>query len=138
PIAALGTITILVAFLVAAYAAAAGAIGNAQRRRRLVTSSVQALYGFFALMMLASALMIYAFVTHDYTIKYVAHYSDTTMPLSYKITAYWGGLDGSMLFWVAVLSTFAAIAVRANAQRHRDMIGYVVAVIMAVQLFFLA
>src|SRR5690606_18868173 len=44
----------------------------------------------------------------------------------------------SMLFWVAVLSTFAAIAVRANAQRHRDMIGYVVAVIMAVQLFFLA
>ena len=87
---------------------------------------------------LASALLIYAFVTHDYTIKYVAHYSDTSMPLSYKITAYWGGLDGSLMFWCSVLSIFSAIAVRTNAARHRDMIGYVVAVIMVVQLFFLA
>ena len=138
PIAALGTLTILVAFVVAAYAATAGLVGNAQRRRRLVTSSVHALYGFFALMMLASALLIYAFVTHDYTIKYVAHYSDTTMPLSYKITAYWGGLDGSLMFWVSVLSAFSAIAVKVNAKRHRDMIGYVVFVIMVVEVFFLA
>jgi cytochrome c-type biogenesis protein CcmF len=138
PIAALGTITLLAAFVVAAYAGAAGLIGNVQRRRRLVTSSVFALYGFFGLMMMASALLIYAFVTHDYSIKYVQHYSDTSMPLAYKITAYWGGLDGSLMFWVSVLATFSAIAVRANAERHRDMIGYVVAVIMAVQLFFLA
>jgi cytochrome c-type biogenesis protein CcmF len=138
PIAALGTIALLAAFVVAGYALAAGAIGNAQRRRRLVTSSVQALYGFFALMMMASALLVYAFVTHDYTIKYVQHYSDTSMPLAYKITAYWGGLDGSLMFWVSVLAAFSAVAVRANSKRHRDMIGYVVAVIMAVQLFFLA
>ncbi len=138
PTAALGTIALLAAFVVAAYALAAGVIGNAQRRRGLVTSSVYSLYGFFALMMMASALLIYAFVTHDYTIKYVHHYSDTSMPLAYKITAYWGGLDGSLMFWVSVLATFSAIAVKANAERHRDMIGYVVAVIMAVQLFFLA
>ncbi len=138
PIAALGTIALLAAFLVAAYATAAGAIGTAQRRRRLVQSSVNALYAFTAIMGLASALLIYAFVTHDYTIKYVAHYSDTSMPLAYKITAYWGGLDGSLMFWVAVLAGFSAIAVRSNAVRHRDMIGYVVAVVMVVQLFFLA
>ncbi|HWM86893.1 MAG TPA: cytochrome c-type biogenesis CcmF C-terminal domain-containing protein [Kofleriaceae bacterium] len=137
PVAALGTIALLAAFVVAAYAAAAGVIGNAQRRRRLVTSSVYSLYGFFALMMMASALLIYAFVTHDYTIKYVQHYSDTSMPLAYKITAYWGGLDGSLMFWVSVLAAFSAVAIKANAERHRDMIGYVVAVIMAVQLFFL-
>jgi len=138
PIARLGTVTIWAAFLVAGYAGAAGLIGNVQRRRRLVTSAVHALYGFFGLMMVASALLIYAFVTHDYSIKYVAHYSDTTMPLAYKITAYWGGLDGSLMFWSSVLATFSAIAVRSNSERHRDMIGYVVAVIMAVQLFFLA
>ena len=138
PIAALGTISLLAAFLVAAYAVAAGAIGNTQNRRRLVQSSVNALYAFTAIMGLASALLIYAFVTHDYTIKYVAHYSDTSMPLAYKITAYWGGLDGSLMFWVAVLAGFSAVAVRTNASRHRDTIGYVVAVVMVVQLFFLA
>ncbi|HWN70877.1 MAG TPA: cytochrome c biogenesis protein CcsA, partial [Haliangium sp.] len=137
PIAAFGSVVLLFAFLVAAYAAASGIVGNAQHRRRLVTSSVYALYGFFALMMLASALMIYAFVTHDYTIKYVARYSDVAMPLWYKITAYWGGLDGSLMFWVAVLSAFAAVSVWVNHARHRDMIGYVVAVIMLAQIFFL-
>ena len=137
PIAALGTVVLLFAFLVAAYAAASGILGNTQHRRRLVTSSVYALYGFFGLMTLASALMIYAFVTHDYTIKYVAQYSDVAMPIWYKITAYWGGLDGSLMFWVAVLSAFAAASVWVNHERHRDMIGYVVAVIMLAQLFFL-
>ncbi len=137
PVAALGKLTLLVAFLVAAYAAGAGIVGNAQERRRLVSSSVYALYAFFALLLFASALIVYAFVTHDYTIKYVAHYSDTSMPLSYKIAAYWGGLDGSLLFWVFVLAVFSAIAVRVNHARNRDMIGYVVGVIMVVQLFFL-
>ena len=138
PIAALGTVTLLIAYVVAAYAAATGIIGNAQKRRRLVNSSVYASYAFFALMMVASALMVYAFVTHDYTIKYVSRYSDTSMPLSYKITAYWGGLDGSLMFWVAVLSAFTAVAVAVNRKRHSDMIGYVVATIMIVQLFFLS
>jgi cytochrome c-type biogenesis protein CcmF len=137
PIAALGSIVLLFAFVVAAYGAASGILGNAQHRRRLVTSSVYSLYAFFGLMMLASALMIYAFVTHDYTIKYVSQYSDVSMPIWYKITAYWGGLDGSLMFWVAVLSAFAAVSVRVNHARHRDMIGYVVAVIMLAQIFFL-
>jgi hypothetical protein len=61
PIAVLGTLARLCAFAVAAYAGVAGAIGNLQHRRRLVSSAVQALYGFCALMMLASALLIYAF-----------------------------------------------------------------------------
>jgi cytochrome c-type biogenesis protein CcmF len=138
PVALLGTITLLIAFLVAAYSATAGIIGNLKERRRLVSSSVYSLYAFFGLMMLASALMIYAFISHDYSIKYVYRYSDTSMPIYYKITAYWGGLDGSLMFWVSVLAVFSAIAIRANAHRHRDMIGYVVAVIMLVQLFFLA
>ena len=138
PIAALGTLTLLVAFLVAAYAVTAGFIGNAKENRRLVGSSVYALYGFFALMMLASARIIFGFVSHDYSIKYIARYSDTTMPLHYKIASYWGGLDGSLMFWVSVLAAFAATAVRANHRKHKDMIGYVVGVIMLVQLFFLA
>ena len=138
PIEVVGTVSLLVAFLVAAWCIAAGIAGNARHNRRLVLSAVYGLYGFFALVSLASALIVYAMVTHDYTIKYVALNSDTSMSLSYKITAFWGGLDGSLLFWVFVLATFSAIAVRVNQNRHRDMIGYVVATIMVVQIFFLA
>jgi len=130
--------TLLLGYLIAAYAVVTGLVGNAQKRVRLVQSSVNALYAYSGLMLLASALMIYAFITHDYTIRYVYHYSDTSMPLSYKITAYWGGLNGSMLFWVFVLGMFSAVAVAMNRKRHRDMIGFVVGTIMVVQLFFLS
>src|SRR3954470_23831960 len=138
PIALVGTFTLLVAYLVAAWCVAAGIAGNARKSRRLVTSSVYGLYGFAALIGLSSALIIYAFVSHDFSIKYVAATSKTTMPTAYKITAFWGGLDGSLLFWVLVLALFSTVAIVVNHKRHRDMIGYVVGTIMVVQIFFLS
>lgn len=138
PIAALGSVALLAAFLVAAYGAAAGIYGNYRGKARLIRSSVLALYSLCAIMMLASALIIYAFVSHDFSIKYVALYSDTSMPLFYKITSYWGGLDGSLMFWVSVLAVFSTIAVAMNRRRHADMIGYVAGTIFLIQLFFLA
>jgi cytochrome c-type biogenesis protein CcmF len=138
PIALVGTIALLAAYATAAWCVASGIAGNARQSRRLVNSAVYGLYGFAALVGLASALLIYAFVTHDYAIKYVAAVSDTSMETWYKVTAFWGGLDGSLLFWVLVLSLFSAVAVLINHRRHRDMIGYVVATIMVVQVFFLS
>jgi cytochrome c-type biogenesis protein CcmF len=60
------------------------------------------------------------------------------MPFFYKITAYWGGLDGSLMFWSSVLALFSAVAVKMNHKRHPEIIGYVVATICFVQAFFLA
>jgi len=138
PIALVGTITLLAAYLIGAWCVAAGIAGNARKSRGLVNSSIYGLYAFAALVGLASALLIYAFVTHDFSIKYVAHTADVTMSIWYKVTAFWGGLDGSLLFWVLVLGLFSTVAVAMNAKRHRDMIGYVVATIMVVQVFFLS
>src|SRR5205814_1744025 len=69
PIALVGTITLLAAYLTAAWAFAAGIAGNARKSRRLVNASVYGLYGFAALVALSATLMIYAFVTHDFAIK---------------------------------------------------------------------
>jgi cytochrome c-type biogenesis protein CcmF len=88
-------------------------------------------------MTVASTIIIYAFVAGDYSIKYVQRYSDSAQPLFYKLTAYWGGLDGSIMFWVFMLSLFGSAAVYMNRERHRELIPYVVAVIAAVQMFFL-
>ncbi|MDX2090191.1 MAG: cytochrome c-type biogenesis CcmF C-terminal domain-containing protein [Kofleriaceae bacterium] len=138
PIALVGTISLLAAYVLAAWSVAAGIAGNVRKNGRLISSSVYALYGFAALISLASALMIYAFLTHDFSIKYVAYNSDVSMSAWSKVTALWGGLDGSLLFWVLVLALFSTVAIVMNAKRHRDMIGFVVATIMVVQLFFLS
>ncbi len=133
----LGSYTLLAAFVVCAYAIAASVAGARQRSLRLVESGIGAFYVVTALMTLASSIIIHAFVTEDYTIRYVNQYSDSVQPLFYKLTSYWGGLDGSIMFWVFLLSVFGAIAVKTNRTQQRELIPYVVAVISAVQLFFL-
>src|SRR5499433_414777 len=135
--ASLGTFLLLASFVVCSYAAVVSVVGARRRSRRLIESGVGAFYLIAALMTVASAVMINAFLTNDYTIKYVEHYSDSVQPLFYKITSYWGGLDGSIMFWVFLLSVFGSIAVYVNRERHRELIPYVVATIAVVQMFFL-
>ncbi len=133
----LGNFLLLASFVVCAYAIATSVAGARRRSRRLVESGIGAFHLITALMTVASAVMVHAFVTNDYSIKYVQRYSDTVQPLAYKIASYWGGLDGSIMFWVFLLGIFGTIAVHTNRERHRELIPYVVAVIATVEMFFL-
>ena len=81
--------------------------------------------------------MVHAFVTGDFSIKYVQRYSNAAQPLFYKLASYWGGLDGSIMFWVTLLSLFGSVAVYVNRERYRLLIPWVVAVISVVEMFFL-
>jgi cytochrome c-type biogenesis protein CcmF len=135
--AAFGTLTLLIALVVATYAGVISLIGARRGNRRFIESGRAAVYALAGVLGLSSVALVYAFVTHDYSIKYVQHYSDASSPLFYQITAYWGGLDGSILWWVFLLSVFSAIAVYTNRHRHRELLPYVVVVLMAIADFFL-
>jgi cytochrome c-type biogenesis protein CcmF len=133
----LGYFILLSAFVVCSYALGISVAGARRGSRRLVESGIGAFHLVTALMTVASMVIVHAFVTNDYSIKYVQHYSDSVQPLFYKITSYWGGLDGSIMFWVFLLAVFGSIAVHTNRERHRELIPYVVAIISATQMFFL-
>src|SRR5882672_5065140 len=133
----LGTFLLLSAFVMCAYAAVSSVVGARRGSRRLIESGIGALYLVAALMAVATAVIINAFLTDDFSIRYVAAESETLQPLFYKFTAFWGGLDGSIMFWVLLLSVFASIAVFVNKERHRELIPYVVATISTVEMFFL-
>src|SRR5712671_6454084 len=135
--ASLGSFLLLASFVACSYAAAISVVGARRRSRPLIESGIGAFYLVAALMSVASAVMINAFLTNDFSIKYVTHYSDSVQPLFYKITSYWGGLDGSIMFWVFLLSLFGSAAVYVNRESHRELIPYVVATISTVQMFFL-
>jgi cytochrome c-type biogenesis protein CcmF len=123
--------------VVSAYAIAVSVAGARRGSRSLVESGVGAFYLVAALMAVASSVIVHAFVTENYSVKYVQRYSDALQPLFYKLTSYWGGLDGSIMFWVFLLSLFGSLAVYVNRERHRELIPYVVAIISSVQVFFL-
>src|SRR6266576_1148778 len=134
---ALGTFLLLASFVVCSYAGVISVVGARRQSRRLIESGIGAFYLICAIMIAASAVMVNAFLTGDFRLKYVAHYSDSVQPILYKITSYWGGLDGSIMFWVFLLSIFGSLAVYVNRERHRELIPYVVATISVVNMFFL-
>jgi len=53
-----------------------------------------------AAVLLASGLLMYLLITHDYRLAYVYAYSDNALPLRYLISSFWGGQEGSFLLWV--------------------------------------
>lgn len=48
---------------------------------------------------LASAILLHALFWEDYRVEYVDSYTDAALPMFYRLTAFWAGQPGSMLFW---------------------------------------
>jgi len=122
---------------VALYATVASVIGGVRRKPFLVVSGQRAVYSVWVLLTLASGILVYSLMTGDFRFAYVAEHSNRSMPALYKFAAWWGGQEGSLLFWSWLLSTYAAVVVFTNRRKHRDMMPYVIAVLTAVESFFL-
>jgi cytochrome c-type biogenesis protein CcmF len=133
----LGSLAILLALCVAAYAALASVVGRVRRKPFLVVSGERAVYSIWALITLASGILVYGLLTGDFRFAYVAAHSNRTMPMLYKFAAWWGGQEGSLLFWSWLLATYSAVVAVTNRRRHRDFMPYVIGVLMTVQTFFL-
>ena len=133
----LGSLAILLAFCVAIYATLASVVGRVKRKPFLIVSGERAVFGVWVLMTLASSILVYSLMTGDFRFAYVAEHSNRAMPTLYKFAAWWGGQEGSLLFWSWLLSTYAAVVVLTNRRKHRDMMPWVIAVMTTVQTFFL-
>jgi cytochrome c-type biogenesis protein CcmF len=81
-------------------------------------------------------LLAYAFVSHDFRLRYVSRYSDRSMTTTYLLTALWGGQDGSLLWWTLLLGGYTAACVRWMRGRYRQLQPIVIATLMVVLTFF--
>jgi cytochrome c-type biogenesis protein CcmF len=133
----IGALSVLLAFCFAVYAIFASVIGKVTKRPFLVLSAERAVYSIWVLVTIAAGILIYSLMNGDYRMAYVAHYTNRAMPSVYKYTAWWGGQEGSLLFWNWLLASYGAVVVYRNQRKFREMMPYVVAVMMATQVFFL-
>jgi cytochrome c-type biogenesis protein CcmF len=62
----------------------------------------------------ASAILLRALVSRDFTLSYVTQYTDSTLPLFYTITAFWAGQAGSLLFWALVMGAASILFLFSN------------------------
>jgi cytochrome c-type biogenesis protein CcmF len=133
----IGALAILLAFCLAIYATIGSVAGKLKRNPFLILSAERAVYAVWCLITLASAILVTGLLTSDFRFSYVWQHSNRAMPLGYKFTAWWGGQEGSLLFWSWLLASYAAVVVFTNRRKHRDFMPYVIGVLASIQTFFL-
>src|SRR5512132_4672863 len=80
-------------------------------RADLLRSGERAAVGVWILITACIALMLYAFLTFDFSVRYVAMNTNRGTPFYYRITALWGALEGSIILWAWMLSLYTLIMV---------------------------
>lgn len=132
----IGALSVLIAFCLAVFAAVAAVAGKYTRRPFLVVSAERAVYAIWLLLTTASIVLVVSLMNGDYRMAYVEAHSNKAMPAIYKFTAWWGGQEGSLLFWSWILSSYSAVVVFTNRRKFRDMMPIVVAIMMTTLAFF--
>ena len=133
----IGYLALLLAFALAVYSCVASAVGARWRIGELVTSARNAVWANSILMVLAAGILVYGFLSHDYGLQYVLSHSNRAMPWYYVASAFWGGQEGSLLYWATVLGVFSGVAVFLNRRRYARLMPYVISVLSGVMAFFL-
>ena len=110
----LGALALLLAFCISVYAIVASVAGRLKNKPFLTLSGERAVLAVWLLVTTASGLLVYSLLTGDFRMAYVATHTNRAMPLFYKFAAWWGGQEGSLLFWSWILSTYGAVVVLTN------------------------
>jgi cytochrome c-type biogenesis protein CcmF len=136
--AVVGHISIVLALLCALWGVASPILSARLGHERYYTAARAAILGQFLLVALAASALIYALVTTDFSIRYVAFNTTRATPVYYRVTGLWGALEGSLLLWEWILITFSAVVTWVYSQHHRELMPWVLMIFSIVSAFFLA
>lgn len=135
-ISELGRAAVLFGLLTCAVGGVTGMVAGATGREVLTKITRWMAYMFFAGIAVATALMEYALITHDFSVKYVSEVGSTTTPLSFTIVSLWSSLDGSILLWALILAAWAAIFAWRTKGTHPGHASWALGTILLVGVFF--
>ncbi|MCK5894949.1 MAG: heme lyase CcmF/NrfE family subunit [Endozoicomonadaceae bacterium] len=106
-IAELGQVSLIIAFCLAVILAIVPLVGTFTGHRSWQALARPLTWGQFFFLLIAFFILVESFVTDDFTVAYVAHNSNSQLPLAYKVSAVWGAHEGSLLLWVLILAGWA-------------------------------
>ena len=138
--AELGHLALILALGITALQSLLPAWGLAGNHGGAIAAAVPAAVWQFILVFAAFVCLAVAFLQNDFSVVYVASNSQIDLPTIYRLTAVWGGHEGSMLLWMLMLSGWTvAVAVSSGAlpTRLRAQVLAVLGVISAGFLLFM-
>ncbi len=95
-------------------------------------------FGMFAFTAISLCILAYSFVIDDFSIKYIASHSNSFLPYYFKISAVWGGHEGSLLLWVFSLTAWAMAVAKFSKGIEEEFITRVLSVMGMIAVGFIA
>jgi cytochrome c-type biogenesis protein CcmF len=132
----LGQGLVLIALFCCACGAPVGFVAGARRSAAALRAARRLAMVFAAAMLAANLVMVWALVSHDFSVSYVAQVGSLATPLHITIVSLWSSLEGSILFWGLILGLYTAAFVRLERRGHDDYLGYTIGTLMAIGIFF--
>ncbi|MBA6341279.1 heme lyase CcmF/NrfE family subunit [Colwellia sp. MB02u-10] len=112
-------------------------IGVAQNNQQLINSAKPLSFGLFLFVAISIFLLGYSFTVDDFSVKYIAGHSNSLLPYYFKISAIWGGHEGSMLLWVFSLTCWTFAVSVFSKQLEKEFVARVLAVMGMIAVGFI-
>ncbi|MBI5822660.1 MAG: heme lyase CcmF/NrfE family subunit [Chloroflexi bacterium] len=128
---------LLVSLIVAIYSGLAAVYGAMNKSAALVESARRAMLLTFPLISVAAAALIYLLINDHYEVAFVYEVTSRSMPTYLKVTAWWGGQAGSLVFWSWLLAVFTSAVTLRKWDRDIEFLPWVILVSAITLTFFL-
>ncbi len=133
----LGQVAMITSLAIAFLLATLPLIGAWRNDSKLMALAPSLTIGLFVFVTLAFGILVTAFVVNDFTIAYVATNSNLLLPVYYRVTAVWGGHEGSLLLWVMMLAGWMIAVVIFSRSLSKPFLARVLAVMSWIVIGFL-
>ncbi|HZJ23420.1 MAG TPA: heme lyase CcmF/NrfE family subunit, partial [Anaerolineales bacterium] len=128
---------LVISFLVTLYSVFAAIYGERKKIPAMVESARRAMLLTWPLLTLTAGILIYLLVNNHFEVQFVYEVTSRSMPNYLKVTAWWGGQAGSLLFWSWLMSAFASLVTLRKWDRDREFLPWVIAVACITMAFFI-
>lgn len=127
---------VLGALASAVFGAVVGLTGGLAHRDGAAIWVKRATYAFFACMIGANLTMIFALVSHDFSVKYVAQVGSRATPMIFTVVSLWSALEGSILFWGAIMGIYVLAFCLVHRNEPPRHLSLALGTMLAVGVFF--
>jgi cytochrome c-type biogenesis protein CcmF len=97
----------------------------------------RAFYAATVMIVLAGAVLEWALLSHDFSLAYVTEHTDLSTPIALVAAGFYGGQEGSLLYWALVLALLGSVSLVASANLGLRLAGYAAGVMAVIVSFFL-
>ncbi len=133
----LGQFALIIALLLAVAQAVLPLAGAAIGKTSWMAVARPAAYGQFAFLLISFVMLVSAFVAQDFSVAYVAQNSNSLLPMAYRVSAVWGGHEGSLLLWVLILAAWTIAVAAFSRSLPQVMVARVLGVMGLISIGFL-